>query len=57
MDAYPLNVAVMLNVTDAADGFLFNLMFHNYFIMYNQMLALSVSPDLLWHVSCDLPVL
>lgn len=47
-------MAVMLNVTDAVDGFSFipnSLSYH--FPLQNRSIALAVSAGILWHVSCD----
>ena|ERR1039457_816877 len=51
----PSYMAVMLNMTDLADG----LTFHSYnfipFHLYNQTVAIALSADPLWHISCDVP--
>jgi hypothetical protein len=48
-------MAVMLNMTDSADGHPRRVSIH--YPLYNQTVALSVSVGLLWHVSCVLPFL
>jgi hypothetical protein len=48
-------MAVMLNTTDAADGFPFTPHYLFTFSPYNQTLALSVYTGLVRHVSCEIP--
>ena len=50
-------MAVMLNMADLVDGFPSPCMLSLRFIMYNQILELSLPAAILWHVSCDLPIL
>jgi hypothetical protein len=49
-------MAVMLYVTATSDGFSFPNTLSSYFNLYIQYVALSIVKDLLWHVSCDLPL-
>jgi hypothetical protein len=48
-------MAVMLNLTVSADDFSFSPHAPFHFFLYIQIVALTVSVDSLWHVSCDLP--
>ena len=46
-------MAVMLNVTDLADGCPFTQHTPFNFLLYNQTVAPTFSADFLWHISCD----
>jgi len=47
-------MAVMLNMTDLIDGIFLAPTCLVDFTSYNQTLALAVTSDHLWHVSCDI---